>query len=316
MYNGERRDSMKKLFVLFALVFCMVFVNDKQVYAASYKEICLDDENPVVQTGKYYLKYTSGHIYVSRSKYGDYVKTPLQNGCHCNGKQAYYINRAGKVLYQYNLETKKSKRIKRIISAKKNFYASIGAVYEGKIYLTCDREDEHRYDTYIYSISKKKVIKKIKDCNITASKGKYAVSEPYYDSDDYYDDEEEPRMPIILYRFTSSGLKKVKQLSDYGEVYGFVKGKLYYIKEQKLHGTCYPEYQVELYRCSANGNGKKKIATFISKTHWVCILEVTSTYCKYWEYSGSYDSGLYKYTYKTKKTKKIADSINMKQCEK
>lgn len=288
----------------------MCFVNSKQAFAASYKEISLSDEKPVVQSGKYYLKYISGHIYVSQSKYGNYVKTPLQNGCHCNGKQAYYINRAGKVLYQYNLETKKSKRIKRIISAKKNYYASIGAVYDGKIYLTCDREDAHRYDTYIYSISKKKVIKKIKDCNITASKGKYAVSEPYYD---YYD-EEESGMPIILYRFTSSGLKKVKQLSDYGEVYGFVKGKLYYTKEQKLDWTCYHAYQVELYRCSANGNGKKKIATFTSKAGRICILEVTSTYCKYWEYFGSYNSGLYKYTYKTKKTKKITDSIERGTC--
>lgn len=302
------RGYMKKLFVFLTLVLCVCFVNSKQVFAASYKEISLSDEKPVVQSGKYYLKYTSGHIYVSRSKYGNYVKTPLRNGCYCNGKQAYYMNQSGKVLYQYNLETKKAKKIKRIISAKKDFYASISAVYGSKIYLTCDREDEHRYDTYIYSISKKKVIKKIKDCNITASKGKYAVSEPYYDADDYYDEDVSGR-PIILYRFTSSGLKKVKQLSDYGKVYGFVKGKLYYIKEEKLDMTCYHKYQVELYRCSANGKDNKKIATFTSKAGRICILEVTSTYCKYRKYSGSHSSGLYKYTYKTKKTKKIADSI-------
>ena len=299
---------MKKFFVFLALVFCVVFVNSEQVFAASYKEINLSDEKNVVQSGKYYLKYASGHIYVSRSKYGNYDKTPLQNGCFCNGKQAYYMNRAGKVLYRYNFETRKSKSIKRIISAKKDYSASIGAVYGGKIYLTCDREDVHRYDTYIYSISKKKVIKKIKNCNITASEGKYAVSEPYYDADDSYD-EEESGTPIILYRFTSFGLKKVKQLSDCGEVYGFVKGKLYYIKKQKLDRTDYPVYQVELYRCSANGKHTKKIAAFTSKTGWVCIVEVTPTYCKYWKYSGSNNAGLYKYTYKTKKTKKIADSI-------
>lgn len=302
MGKKKRQNFMKRALLLLALVFCVVFVNEKEVSAASYKEISFSDYTgkSVVKNGKYYFKNISGHIYVSQSKNGKYVKTPIRDTFYGNGKQVYYIDRTGKVLYQYNLKTKKAKKIKRIVSASKELYVSISAVRGSKLYLSCGGEATWRYDTYIYSTSKKKVIKKIKDCSIVAIKGNYAVSEPAYRTD-------VSGSPLILYKFTSSGLKKIKKLSDYGWGCKFIGNKLYYtnypVKKEMSDYTYYLMNKVELYRCSANGKGSKKIATFTSKDEYdqIIVLEITSTYCTYW-----CSNGTYKYTYKTKKAKKIS----------
>lgn len=299
--NNRKDYRLQKIFFLLCLLCCMTVANGKVASAASsYQKIfpATYSSGEIVKHGKYYFKLVSGNVYMSQSKNGAYVKTPLDYNAYGNKSQSYYLNASGKILYQYNFQTRKSKKIKRILSNKKDLYAQIRAIHGKNIYISCGGEEYWRYDTYVYNISKKKVTKKIKDCNIVMVKGKYAISEPAYRTD-------VSGSPIFLYKFTSSGLKKIKKLSDYGWANGFVGNKFYYTN-YPIKSEDYDYYLMttaELYRCNLNGTGKKKIATLKTKNEYdqLIVQKVTSKYCVYW-----CSSGTYKYTYKTKKTKKIS----------
>lgn len=297
----SKRYQLKKGFFLLCLLCCMIVANGKAASAASsYKKIfpATYHSGDIVKNGNYYFKLVSGTVYMSQSKYGAYAKTPLDYNAYSNGSHSYYINASGKTLYQYTFKTKKSKKIKKILSNSKALFARVSAIYGKNIYLSCGGEEYWRYDTYVYNITKKKVTKKIKDCNIVITKGKYAVSEPAYRTD-------VSGSPIFLYQFTSSGLKKIKKLSNYGWANGFVGNKFYYTdySVKSEYDDFYLMTKAELYRCNLNGTGKKKMATIQSKNSYdqVIVQKVTSKYCVYW-----CNSGTYKYTYKTKKSKKIS----------
>lgn len=305
MKKKKSKNFMTRAFLLLILVFCASFVSEKQVSAASYKrvEIEANDDNIVKKCGTYYFKYASGYVYVSRSRNDGYSKTPMtckySAAFVCDGKQTYYLDRAGKVLYRYDLKHDRRKKIKRLISSKKKKNAYISAIYKNNIYLTYF--DDEREDTYVYNITQKKITQKVKDCSITEQKGKYAVSElEYYVGDD--PDEADPyaENTVDLYQLTKSGLKKIKRLCDDGEAHGFVNGKLYYSKHS-VERSCMIIEKEELYRCNPNGKGNKKLVEISSNHGKVCILKVASKYCiTYFP-----EKGYYKYNYKTGKRKKI-----------
>ncbi|MDE6433571.1 MAG: hypothetical protein K2L07_05020 [Lachnospiraceae bacterium] len=303
MKNRKRKVNMKKIFFFAAIVFSIVLINDRQASAVSWKKIKIeaDDSKTIIKHGLYYFKYASGYVYVSRSKYSGYIKTPMtcKYSCTflCDGAKTYYMDRTGKVLYQYYLNSCKKKRIKRIVGSKKDFYTVISAVYKNNIYLTCG--DDEQNDTCVYNIAKKKVVQKIRNCSITDQKGRYAVSEPGYNEDGEH--------IVELYKLTASGLKKIKQLSNDGDSFGFIDGKLYYSRDSAII-TCMRIEKRELYRCNPNGKGIKKLGEFSSKTGKINIYKVTGTYCIYGTHR-YYGDDYYKYNYKTRKRKKVTIEI-------
>ncbi len=170
-------------------------------------------------------------------------------------------------------------------------YAHISAVHGKNIYLTCEFEEAFPYGTYVYNISKKKVIKKIKDCKITDIGGDYLVS-----STNAFGSE------LILYRFTPEGLEKVKKLCNFGISRGFSKNKLYYVNYpvKSQYGDFYEDKRAEIYCCNKDGTGEKKLAV-LENAEGKMVQKITSSYCTYWD-----NRVTYKYTYKTKKIKKIS----------
>lgn len=294
--------AISKRCLLFMLIcLCGIFAKQQDVSAAKIHGRIFEDysewDGTVKKDGKCYFKYERGIMYMSHSKHGAYVATTMQYDACGNGKKAYYVNCKDGALYEYTYAKRSSKKLKTIYSTKKELSASVIAVYGSNVYVEVGGMETFRCDTYIYNTKSKKITKKIKSCGITCVNGQYAVSEPSFRTDVSGSRQD-------LFKFTKNGLKKVKVLSKYGWCARKVGKYFYYIEYPEKYSNL-DAYRMDkgvVYRCKANGSGKKKIVSISAKEEnsQIIVGTVTGKYLEYYM-----DGKNYRYTFKTKKTTKI-----------
>lgn len=245
--------------------------------------------NSVFKSGKYYFKYDpyAGKILMSTKKDSGFRRTPISFDACSNGNQAYYTR--NKVLYKYVYSTRKESKIKKLPASGDQGY-SISTIYGSQIFLKKSSFDQWTEWTYCYNTKTGKLKMVMSKCSISDRCGKYVVGKNEFRSD-------VSPYKLTLYKITSSGLKKVKTLSARGFGECFVDGKLYY-----THYTDIKMKNAVLYRCKANGSGKKKIAEFKSSSEYsmVTVFNITSKKCSVYK-----DGKSYEYTFATKKLKPL-----------
>lgn len=303
LYDGIRKEKKMKglkknvpgilLLMCLAIGFSMLqpaCVLDVKA-AENYREMKLG--NKPVKIGKYYFKSGSNGTLMSESRSSGYQVTPIGYRAYANGSEAYYVKEC--VLYKYTFVSREEAVVKKLPAsgASYNILISdfhISNIYGNQIFLTRSSERKWKHWTYSYHMKTRKLKKLVSKCAIVAHHGKYVVGQNEYrtQADPY---------PITLYKIKSSGLKKVKKLSSKGWEPIFVGDKLYYMEyanHQMSKGT--------LYRCNLNGSGRKKIKTFSTSKKYdsVSVTNITAKSCDV-----SKEGKWYRYTYKTKKMKRI-----------
>ena len=99
---------------------------------------------------------------------------------------------------------------------------------------------------------------------------------------------------MTLYKLTSKGVTKAKQLAKHGQAAAFAGGKLYYSKADNAKLNI-----VVLYRANMDGSKAKQLGYWRTEPGDIILVhDITSTSCTL-EYLNSYDC--FKYVYKTHK---------------
>ena len=278
------------------LVICMKLDTVRTEAATAYTKLWADYDTRVVKNGKYYLKIDEGSqkTLIAAKKAGPYKETPIDfYGAFANGKQAYYVRE--NVLYRYTFSSGKEKKVKKLSASGDQKY-HVSAVYGSQVFLTKTSFDQWKYWTYSYNTKSGKLKMAVRNCAISSQNGKYVVAQNEYRSD-------VSPYRVTVYKITSSGLKKVKKLGENCHAEIYVKGKLYYAEypDKYVRPDAYME-KVILYRCNPDGSGRKKLGTFTrsGQSGEVMVSKITSKYCYVYK-----DQRAYKYTYKTKKLKKV-----------
>lgn len=284
--------SFSRLLFLFCLLMTAGVVfhfSSIETKAAEYKTI-YDENGNFVKSGKYYFKWNKKQtkVMISTNKSKGYKETPIDSSAFANGSQAYYIR--NNTLYKYVFSSKKETSLKKIkVSGDESVY--ISTIYQTNIFLTKASFDQWKYQTYCYHTVTKKLSLARSDCTIADRDKNYVVAQTEFRTDI-------SPYPLIIYKITASGgLSKVTKLTSYGRNGCFISGKLYY--------TSYPKNSVSqatLYRCNPNGSKKQKIKTFSASKKYgeVVVTKITAKYCDVY-----IEGKNYRYTYATKKTKKL-----------
>lgn len=250
-----------------------------------------------VKVGSYYFKEDANYGLVwSRSKtFEKFFSTNMDSsgGAFLKGNKAYYIDESKGALYRYDFKTAKATKVKKLSAKLKSRGGEVTAVYGNNVFISSASFDEWRYWTNIYNLKTKKMSKSLGKFSISDSKGQYAVTADEYRTD-------VSGYSQSLYKFTSKGLKKIKRIAKYGQSALFVGDKLYYTTSPSKGYK-----KLTLYRAKMDGTHKKKIVTWAAKKTYsmVMVTNVTSKTC----YVRGVKSGdnWYRYTYKTKKYKKL-----------
>ncbi len=259
--------------------------------ASGYKEIANYNSNKkIIKNGKYYFKYDSSNRYflMSTKKNSGYKKTPIRSyNAYGNGKQAFYI-RDG-LLCKYTYASRKETRLKKL-SVKGDESFHISTIYGNQIFLTKNSFYQWKHWTYTYNIKTKKFRHAVSRCTITTRSGKYVLGQNEYRTDI-------SPYPITLYKIKSSGLSKVKKLTNLGTSGTFIGKKIYYVQYQNKLMS-----KATLYRCDLSGSNKKAIQTFKTSSKYgeVSVSNITSKSCDVYK-----NGKMYRYTYSTKKMKRI-----------
>lgn len=286
----RRKDVLLTICLLLSVGLLTQLSGIKAEAAEEYVELWDSSGNDAaIKNGDYYFKYdaSSGKLFMLSNKDDGYRKTPMGYGAFGDGTQAYYVR--NNVLYRYVYAEKQEERLKKLpVSGDENF--RISTVYGKQVFLTKSSFDQWAYWTYSYNTKTGKLKKVMSDCYITDRHKKYVVGENAYRTD-------VGPYPVTVYKITASGLKKIKKLSSYGRSETFVDGKLYYTDYEP--GSM---QKATLYRCNPNGSGRKKLAVFSSKNEYdgVIVLKIAAKSCVVYRQGGQY-----RYTYATKKMKKI-----------
>ena len=180
---------------------------------------------------------------------------------------------------------------------------SVSYAYGNAVFVTRASFKEWRYDTYAYNLKTNTLKRVAKKCAIVATNGsKYVVGGNTYRSD-------VGPSKYTLYRMNASGkMVKVKVLTKYGLSPKMTSKYIYYASGSKNLS------KIGVYRCKATtGKSVKKLGGMwkAKKYSWgdagmVLTPKVTSKYCLVTFQGGK--TGNYKYTYKTKKLKKLSDA--------
>lgn len=170
----------------------------------------------------------------------------------------------------------------------------ISTIYNNKAYVL-KRSDSGASIPVLYSVDlKTKKKKKVANrCEPVLCKGKYIYANPATVTDVSCD-------IVDLYKITKTGIKKVKRIGK--NVFGTEA------KNNKIYYASYPDRSMKkmtMYSCKVNGTGKKKLFTLKGTGQYCQVLpcKITSKYI-----TATNGSNLYKYTFKTKKLKKISAS--------
>jgi len=217
----------------------------------------------------------------------EYVESPAKGieDMYSDGFTGYYIKK--NVLYKYDCKTKKSKKLKKL-PKKLGLYMS--AVYCGKVYMTYGSFDDWCYKTYVYNEKSKKLKYTKKKCSIMWTHGEYAITTDNYATDI-------SPVGVSLYKFTGSGLKKLKTLTKHGLTARFIGDKVYYVhypKDKKGNLG-----QMDVYTCDLTGGNRELVTSITDPGEIGCVL-VRDMTDEYIDYTLS-DEKEYRYTFATKK---------------
>lgn len=274
-----------------ALVICVKTGTVRTEAAAAYADLWADYDTRAVKNGKYYLKIDDSFqkTLIATKKSGPYKETPMSTyGVFANGKQAYYVRE--NILYKYVFSSGKESKVKKLPASGDQYY-QISVIYGSQIFLTKGSFEQWKYWTYSYNTKSKKLKKAVSGCAISSQNGKYVVAQNEYRTD-------VSPYRVTVYKITSSGLKKVRKLGENCHAETYVKGKLYYAEYPGKYMD-----KVVLYRSNPDGSGRKKLGTFTTSAKYgeVMVSKFTAKYCYIYK-----ESQTYKYTYKTKKLKKVS----------
>lgn len=319
-----KKRKKKQLWVLMAgclLILSGILLRQEEAGAATeYKELKFFRNEvrngevkrvpKVIKSGKYYLKAIGGRVYISTHKGSGYKITPIpyREGIFSNGKQIYYVeydhsSNSSNILYKYLLDSRKRMRIKILYRHPElgdEFYG-ISMIRGSMIYLS-QYPTPCVVNTYMYNTKNNKLSKMKANFGLSlpsGNSGSYSYSNYVLATDRSLS--EPNSFPITLYKIDRSGnLQKVRKLSEYGLDAQFIGNKLYYtdIQGRNLGRT---GHSVSIYRCNVNGSKKKKIATFKINKGFPVITIFTEKSCIISDCWG----GNYKYTYATKRLRKL-----------
>lgn len=211
----------------------------------------------------------------------NYVTTDMPSGAtFLKGSTAYYVSSGS--LYSYSFKTAKASKLKKLDSSA----VAVGAVWGSNVYVSYASASKKKSSTRVYSVKSKKLGASIESFQIVESSGSYAVGDATYNSD------QSVARSLTLYKLTSKGAKKVKQLSKYGQAATFAGGKLYFTS-----GTNAKLNRVRLYRANMDGSKATQIGIFGGKpSDHMLVHDITTTACTVQNYS-NYDC--FQYIYKT-----------------
>lgn len=278
---------------------------------SEYKKMFDEDyiyEYCVQKTGKYYLKNivedSGQNIVVSSKKRGGNISTPISYNCVSNGKSVYYVRNY--IIYKYNLSSKEESTVFEI-PYNYYYYDEIGeyvsedfdisAIYKNKIFLT--QSYYEKVSVYTYDL-KTKSFKKIKSSFAIKDRYKnYFVGTKKINNFTFMPQE------LSIYKYKSNKLTKVKRLTKYGGSCKVIGKNIYYVEYFNSSRGNYSK--VIIYKCKKNGSAKKKVMEIKPKIvdgvyESIYVSNITSKSCKVRK-----GNNIYKYTYKTKKYKKIAE---------
>lgn len=177
----------------------------------------------------------------------------------------------------------------KLVDLSSKYYTYISAVYDNNVYITYSDYDNFKYMTYMYN-AETQTLQKLNNCNIQTYYKNYAVATSTFRTD-------VGTYKLNLYKLNKNGMKKIKSLAKYGRDPIYIGSSLYYVKyTNDLMNSA------KLYKCSKKGTHKKTLykVSDSTKTGMVMFTEIKKKYCEIYTSNGSY-----RYTYKTKKKKKI-----------
>jgi hypothetical protein len=316
---------------------CDVSEASASLYANDEYKVLIDittvDENTVVKVGKYYFKYkldkdSLGYvayvIYISTNSKSGFKKTPIdfQSNACTNGKQAYYIKGEGNgnfVLCKYVFSSRKETKIKKM--PVKNYqsekldttvdYYSVTYVY-GDIVAINGILDDGPQGSYTYNLKTKK-LSVLSYGFFTEGKNRYIIVKEPGDYVPKYADHYAYYYKTYLYKITSSGIEKVRDLSQRDGGSKIVGDKIIYIDINSKFTKTY------IYECNLDGSGKKRLASF---NGWYKALydangDITSNYCilrnmdKFYSITDGNEKNYYVvYNFKTKKKAALSQSAS------
>lgn len=210
----------------------------------------------------------------------NYVTTDMPSGAtFFKSATAYYVS--GGSLYSYNFKTAKASKLKKLDSSA----VAVGAVWGSNVYVSYASSGKKKSWTRVFNVKTKKLRASVGSFKIVESSGSYAVGASYFVHD-------AAARTTTLCKLTSKGVKKVKQLSKYGQAATFAGGKLYYSS-----ATSAKLNRVRLYRANADGSKATQIGIFGDKpSDRMLVHDITTTSCTVQNYS-NYDC--FQYIYKT-----------------
>lgn len=287
--SGRYRRIMQIMMFLGVLLF--LGAAPARVEAAfAYKELFPGmNQTKTVKSGQYYFKavnYTQ--VYMAKGKNGAYKATPISLYSFVNDRQAFYVK--SNALYKYVFAAGKEQKLKTLPTGVEQGY-TVSAVQGQKVYLNMGSFPKWRYVLYSYHTGTRKLKKEMDDCSILCRYGNYVVAQKEYRTD-------VSPYTLTIYKLGSSGLKKVKTLTSRGFNPVFIGSRLYYASYSGKYMN-----KVTLYSCNAKGGSSKKLGVFETKDQYgsVVVTQITAKKCRI-----NISGVNYEYTYKTKKTKKVA----------
>lgn len=253
---------------------------------AVYEQVQISDAEKGEKVGKRYFKYkySTGKWYVSTRKSKGYKAIAKTNdNIVTNGNTVYYVK--NNKLYRFSCKSRKNVMLKKL-PVKGDQWYTIGAVHKKRVYVNKCSFQQWKLWTYAYNTSTKKMKLVKSNYNITDQYGKNVIGRKEFRSD-------VSPYTLRICKLNNSGITKGKKLSVRGHSETYVGNKLYYVS--------YANDRMEkatLYKTSANGTNRKKIATFTSSDEYgeLYITDITSKNCTVYM-----DGWTYKYIYATKR---------------
>ncbi len=273
------KKKLAAYFWLFA--FACLFAFPVKTYAAndywifSYNEaVSFEDEMKGIhqivniKDGKYYIKLNTDlaldeRVWISTDKNKGYKLTSITAFAFLgNGKQAYHLKSYRSNLYmcRYTYASGRDEAFIKLNGGRNKSW-SINAAYGNMVYLCNYDRVKKRSVTYACNTRTKKLTKFKSNCAFRGPrKGKYVISDPRENREKDFDE-------YVLYKFSSSGAKKVKTLSKYSRDIELAGNQFIFDEYNKKNK------KITIYKCNLNGSSKNAIVS-LNAQNWKKMYEL------------------------------------------
>jgi hypothetical protein len=309
----KRTKELMKQIILIALAIAMVITlipvlnigtcdvseASASLYADDEYKVIEFSDGKVVKVGKYYFKRELDekkniyNVYISTNSKKGFKKTPISNANYTgtsmctNGKQAYYVRGNGSskfVLYKYVFSSRKETKIKKLPSSTSDNPVdnySVVQVYGNVLAINGILDASPRL-AYTYNLKTKKlsVLPVKNDYSngfFVEAKNQYIIAKVWGGSVPNCVNDDECYYKTYLYKITSSGIEKVRDLSKRDGGYKIIGDKIIYIDINSKFTKTY------IYQCNLDGSGKKQLAVtngWCKAYYWASLeVTITSDYC-------------------------------------